>query len=185
VAVEKRAYHLKVTLRYTRPPIWRRLEIRGSATLAQVHDAIQIAMGWTDGHLHQFVANGVTYGLRGFDRDWPMVDENEVRLDQILKKPKDELTYEYDLGDGWEHIVALEKVAPIEPGRGRYPRVTGGRRACPPEDCGGVGGFYRLLEILADREHPEHQDMLEWAGDDYDPEHFDIDEVDLLLRGRR
>jgi hypothetical protein len=178
--MEKVAYQLKVTVRHTRPPIWRRLEIVNSSTLAQLHEVLQIAMGWTDDHLHQFVVGGVTYGAPGLDSE----DEGRVRLDQLLRRPKDQLVYEYDFGDGWEHVVALEKVVPVEPGRHRYPRVTGGRRACPPEDSGGVGGFHRMLAVLGDPEHPEHEEMLEWAGDDYDPEHFDIDEVNRLLHGR-
>ena len=181
--METKAYQLKVTLRHTKPPIWRRLEVRGDTTLGHLHDVLQVAMGWTDSHLHQFVVDGAIYGTPDPDWDVDVKNEARVRLDEVLRKPKDALVYEYDFGDGWEHTVVLEKVLPREPGRHRYPVVTAGRRACPPEDCGGVHGFYRMLEILGDPAHPEHEEMLEWTGDEYDPTHFDRDETNRVLRG--
>lgn len=181
--METKAYQLKVTLRHTKPPIWRRLEVRGDTILGRLHDMLQVAMGWSDSHLHQFLVKGVLYGVPEPDWGLDVKDEAKVRLDQVLRKPKDKLIYEYDFGDGWEHDVVVEQVLPIEPGRERYPLVTGGRRACPPEDCGGIMGFYRLLQILGDPEHPEHEEMLEWAGGEYEPARFDADEVNYLLRG--
>jgi hypothetical protein len=89
--------------------------------------------------------------------------------------------YEYDFGDGWEHGIQLEKIVGPEPGV-HYPRCLAGRRACPPEDCGGVWGYAELLEILADPRHPEHAERLEWLGGPIDPEAFDPDEVNNLLK---
>ena len=133
--------------------------------------------------MHQIVAKGKCYGAPdqefGLDRE----NEDKIRIDQVLRKTKDKLLYEYDFGDGWEHDVVVEKVLPIVSGNKRYPMVTGGRHACPPEDCGGIPGFYRLLEILGKPDHPEHEELLEWLGDEYNPEHFDIQEVNRAFHG--
>lgn len=180
--MDQMAYQLKVTLRGTRPPIWRRLEVPGRITLSRFHDVLQIAMGWTDSHLHQFVVDGVVYGLSDPDWDMPVKSSARVRLDQVLREPKDQLVYEYDFGDGWEHRVVLEKVLPLDRARHRRPQVTGGRRACPPEDCGGIGGFYAMLEILDDADHPEHEEMLEWLGGGFDADAFDPEEANVLFR---
>jgi hypothetical protein len=110
-------------------------------------------------------------------------NEDEYRLDQILRKPKDRMIYEYDFGDGWEHDVVVEKLFPVVPGPGRYPTVTGGRRACPPEDCGGIPGYYHLLDVLKNPSHPEHEELLEWSGGDYEPEKFDAQEVNRAFHG--
>lgn len=175
-------YRLKVTLRRSRPSIWRRFLVPADITLKRLHDSLQVVMGWTDSHLHQFSAKGVLYGTS--DREFGLVRVSETRttIAQLLRHPKDRLLYEYDFGDGWEHDVVLEGVLP--PGsNGRYPVVEGGRRACPPEDVGGIPGYARFLEILADPKHPEHRDMLEWVGGAFDPESFDVGEANLAIHG--
>jgi len=181
--MEPKAYQLKVTLRGTRPPIWRRLEVKSDTKLSTLHQILQVVMGWTDSHLHQFIAKGKYYGTPDPDFFVDRENERKVRLDQVLKKPKDRMVYEYDFGDSWEHEVVVEKVVPAEAGRGRYPLVTAGKRACPPEDCGGIPGYYRLLEVLGNPRHPEHQEMLEWCGEEYDPEGFDRQEVNRTFHG--
>lgn len=177
------AYQLKVTLRGTRPPIWRRLEVASDLTLEGLHDALQGAMGWNDSHLHAFVADGVEYGRP--DPEWAtgVRDESRVTLARVLRAPKDRLVYQYDFGDDWQHVVVLEKVLPFDAERHRAPLVTAGRRACPPEDCGGVYGFYRMLAVLRDENAPEHEAMREWVGDDFDPDDFDVAVVNRYLRG--
>ena len=80
--------------------------------------------------------------------------------------------YEYDFGDDWHHTVLLEKILPVDKGR-VYPVCIGGRRACPPEDCGGPLGYARMLEILGDPEHEEHEGMMTWLGGSFDPESFE------------
>ena len=179
----KKIYQLKVTLRGIRPPIWRRLEVQGDTTLGRLHDILQIAMGWTDSHMHQFVGEGRRYGVADPDLELDLEDEDKTRLDQVLRKPKDQTVYAYDFGDGWRHDVVVEKVLPAVSGSGPYPVLTGGRRACPPEDCGGVTGYYRLLGVLADPNHPEHEELLEWSGGEYDPEKFDAQEFNLAFHG--
>lgn len=174
-------YQLKVTLKYSQPPIWRRLQVASTDTLEDIHIALQIVMGWTNNHLHQFVKEQTFYGVP--DEDFPseMLDELDYRLDRILEKEKDTLIYEYDFGDGWMHDIVLEKILPFKTGI-KLPICLKGSRACPPEDIGGVPGYEMFLEAITDPSHPEHEEMLEWIEDDFDPEKFNLEEVNDLLR---
>jgi len=174
------AYELKVTLRGIRPPIWRRFRVRDDITLGKLHDLLQVIMGWTDSHLHQFVSKGIYYGQP--DPEFPRQDEGKVHLRDVLRKPKDRLMYEYDFGDSWDHDLVLERVLPHE-ARARYPLIVAGKRACPPEDCGGIPGYYRLLEALANSADPEHQELLEWVGGSFDPEAFDVGTLNRVFHG--
>ncbi len=180
----KRIFQVKATLRETRPPIWRRLELPAELSLLRVHDVLQAAMGWYDCHLHQFVARGVLYGASDPEFGFERRSERTTRLSAILRRPKDRLVYEYDFGDGWELDVVLEKVLEPEAGK-RYPVCAAGRRASPPEDCGGIGGFYNLVEVLADSSHPEYADMKEWLGREFDAAAFDLREVNEVLQPSR
>lgn len=173
---------LKVRLVGARPPIWRRFLVPGSAPLARLHGALQLVMGWSDEHLHQFDAKGVTYGIRGQESGPEVVSEAKTTIGQVLRRPKDKLRYVYDFGDSWQHEVVLEKVLPPDPGA-FFPVILAGKRACPPEDVGGLGGYSRLLHILSDPKHEEYQDMLEWVGDDFDPEAFDVRQLNLAIHG--
>lgn len=174
-------YELKITLRDTRPPIWRRLRVRSDVTLFKFHSILQFVMGWMDGHMHQFVANGKAYGRA--DPEFPESEnEQKILLGEVLRKAKDVLVYEYDFGDGWEHTVVLEQVLEVAPG-GTYPYVVKGKRACPPEDCGGTRGYGHLLEVLADTTHSEHADMVDWVGGAFDPEAFDVGEINRGFHG--
>lgn len=150
----------KVTLRGVRPAVWRRLVVPAAITLDRLHDALQIAMGWTDSHLHRFVAGDTVYGPVDPESWYPMTDEAGVRLDRVLRKAGDRVRYEYDFGDGWEHDIVLEEAGV---GVGRV-ECLAGRGACPPEDCGGPGGYAELCAILADPAHPEHAERREWLG---------------------
>jgi pRiA4b ORF-3-like protein len=175
-------YRLKVTLRGSTPPIWRRFLIPGDISLKRLHDSLQAVMGWTNSHLHQFSAKGVLYGTSDRELGLARISETRTTVDQLLHDPKDRLIYEYDFGDGWKHDVALEAVLP--PGSaGRYPIVEAGRRACPPEDVGGVPGYKHFLEVLANPKYPEHSDMLAWAGGHFDPESFDPREANIAIHG--
>jgi hypothetical protein len=103
-----------------------------------------------------------------------------VSLQQVVSRVKDKLIYEYDFGDSWEHELLVEKILPLEAGK-HYPICLTGKRACPPEDCGGIWGYASLLAAIRDPEHPEHDEMVEWGGDEFDPEAFDLDEVNREL----
>jgi hypothetical protein len=175
------AFQLKVTLLGIKPAIWRRVVIDGSSMLDEVHVAIQAAFGWWNYHLHEFEIDGVRYGVPDADDDWgdPPVDERRVRLEAVAEEGST-FRYEYDFGDGWEHRVVVEKVSrAVET---PLPACIDGRRACPPEDCGGTGGYEELLEILADPRHPEHEERREWIGRPFDPEAFDPADFDDSLR---
>ena len=171
-------YQLKVTLKHSKPPIWRRLQVTADTTLYELHIVLQVAMGWTDSHLHQFIAHGQYYSDPLFELD--VIDESRARLSQLVTGIKDKFIYEYDFGDSWEHEILVEKVLTPE-AKTHYPRCVKGKRACPPEDCGGVWGYEDFLEAIQDHDHPVHEDLLEWIGGEFDPEAFDVDEVNQVF----
>ena len=177
-------YQLKITLKESRPPIWRRFQVRSDVTLAKLHRIIQEVMGWFDGHLHQFIVGRIYYGVPDPDDLSETRDERKVRLDQILSVPGRKIVYEYDFGDGWEREIVLEKILSPDP-KTRYPRCLDGARACPPEDCGGIYGYADFLEAIRNPEHEEHEEMLEWIGGEFDQEEFDLEAVNQSLKSIR
>lgn len=174
-------YQFKVTLNGIRPPVWRRFLIASTDSLADLHLVVQIVMGWTDSHLHEFVKGKECYGVP--DEDFPsdIHDESKFRIGQVLKQEKDKLRYTYDFGDGWDHDIVLEKILPFDT-KTKLPACLKGSRACPPEDVGGTPGYEMFLEAIADPDHPEHAEILEWLGEPFDPEHFDLAEANDLLQ---
>jgi hypothetical protein len=165
---------LKVMLRNTKPPIWRRLLIPRSMTLADLHVAIQAAMGWYD-----FDVGGTGYGdPDGFGDD--VADESRLCLSVLMKSGVTRFLYTYDYGDRWEHQILIEKAPPADPTKA-LPACIAGQRNCPPEDCGGPWGYVELLEILANPTHPQHDEQLEWIGDEFDPEEFSVADADAML----
>jgi hypothetical protein len=164
-----RTSRLRVSLRYVVPEVIRVVDVPASSTLPELHDLLQAALGWTNSHLHQFVAGETRYGVPD-DEDWEeQCDEAGVRLRDLPGA----FTYLYDFGDGWEHGVEV-----LGPG-GDRPGCVYGEGACPPEDSGGPHGYLELLEVLADPTHEDHAHMREWAGDLTD---FDQAAADLLVR---
>lgn len=164
---------VRIELRDTDPPIWRQVEVPTSITLKVLHDVVQAAMGWFDCHLWEFTVDRQRYGPP-MGQDWgtqPRRDAAKVRLRDVLRPRRTTIDYLYDFGDGWEHRLTVTKVRQGEPGIG-YPRYVAGERNAPPEDCGGIPGFYEQLDILADPQHPDHEEVAEWF-DDYDPEALD------------
>jgi hypothetical protein len=175
-------YQLKVGLRGTKPPIWRRLLVPADMSLSKLHAAILAAFGWHGGHMHVFET---TYGDFGqADRELGHRADGSVTLEQVAPQAKDKIRYTYDFGDDWVHDILVEKVLAPDPST-TYPRCTGGKRAAPPDDCGGIWGYEELLEILADPAHPEHNDRLVWLGltdsSEFTPESFDTDVVNHRL----
>ena len=169
---QRRVHQLKVTLRGTTPPIWRRVVVDGGETLHHLHAVIQAALGWYDAHLHDFEIDGQRYGVPDPD-DWtPVKDERRVSIDQAVGDGHHKIRYTYDFGDNWVHDITIEATLPSDD-VATVPGCIGGRRACPPEDCGGPWGYRELLDILADPTHPERSERLEWNGGLIDPDAFD------------
>jgi hypothetical protein len=184
----ERTYRLKVVLMETDPPIWRRLFVPGDITLQRLDRVIQTAMGWTNSHLHTFTAGGVLYADPSPEWEVPVKDERRVRLERIASEEGEAFVYEYDLGDSWRHQVLIEEV-----GAGRRdadgPLCLAGERACPPEDCGGVPGYYNMLEILRNPRHDEYEHTKTWitsmTGGPFDPDAFDVGAVNAALKALR
>lgn len=174
-------YQFKVTLHYVQPVIWRRLQIASAGTLQDFHITLQIVIGWTDSHLHEFSKGQDHYGVPDEECPSDIYDEAGFRLDQVLKKEKDKLNYVYDPGDGWEHEVVLERILPFDTDS-VLPFCLEGEGACPMEDVGGSLGYEMFLEAISDPSHPEHDAMNEWSGGDFDPEHLDLALTNELLR---
>jgi hypothetical protein len=175
-------WQVKVTLNGTRPPIWRRLEVAGDVTLGTLHRVIQDAFGWWDSHLHVFETHVGSFGVP--DRELGFADEGSVALREVAPRTGDRLKYTYDFGDSWEHVIVVEKLVTGVPGT-HYPRCTGGRKACPPEDCGGVWGYQELLHAVRDPEHEDHDEMASWLEETiapgFDPAKFEISEANARL----
>lgn len=179
--VPKSIYQIKVTLNDSKPPIWRRILVPDAVSLQQLHTILQIVMGWTNSHLHQFIINGEYYG-KPQDSDYGDIkSEKQYRLNQFITRKGFKFIYEYDFGDSWEHTVHVEAILPVEKGK-QYPVCLEGKRACPLEDIGGVWGYDDFLKAFADPKHPEHNDIVEELEEDFDPEFFDIEDVNLGLR---
>ena len=177
---------IKVTLQGSKPPIWRRLQVASDCTLWRLHGVIQAAFGWEDYHMWVFEAGGEQYGVA--DRELEIRSAAAKRLSQVAAGAGDRLRYTYDFGDDWEHDIVVEAVGDAEAGVS-YPRCVAGRRAGPPEDCGGIWGYDDLLAVLADPAHKDHEDRLEWLGlssaAEFDPDAFDLEQVNSRLSGRR
>lgn len=184
IAVGGPVYQLKISLKHAKPPVWRRVLVPAGIELLALHEVIQAVFGWTNSHLHQFI-DGRTFYQPGAEDDGFMgmesVNSIGVPLKALLRKEKDKIVYEYDFGDSWEHVVLLEKVLPADP-KQPLPVCIKGKRACPPEDCGGVFGYFQLLETLAGPDCDEKEELLDWLGDPIDPEAFDLEEVNARLR---
>ncbi|MFD7297922.1 plasmid pRiA4b ORF-3 family protein [Streptomyces sp. NPDC059897] len=169
---------IKVTLADIRPPIWRRLQVPADLTLDRLHLVIQTAMGWENYHIHLFETPAGAYGRR--DSELGHRDERKVPLCAAAPAAGDKIRYTYDFGDDWAHHIEVEKVLPRDTGT-TYPRCLTGRRACPPEDCGGPWGYANFVEAITDPGHEEHDDLLEWVGGAFDPTQFNAEDINRRL----
>jgi len=172
---------LRIELNDSDPLIWRVVEVPTSITLKVLHDIVQVTMGWLDYHLWEIVITGQTYGLP-MDADLgaaPRKVASRTRLRDVLSPGATMIDYTYDFGDNWEHRLVVNDVRHGDPG-GAYPRFVAGERDGPPEDCGGIPGFYEMLEARADPAHPDHAEISEWL-DEYDPEALDIFPIQVAL----
>ncbi|MBN1942202.1 MAG: plasmid pRiA4b ORF-3 family protein [Phycisphaerae bacterium] len=242
MAKELKVYEIRITLNGSKPPIWRKVAVSSDITLGELHEVIQIAMGWTNSHMHQFILQSknpkpvqqkqpnstVTVekkvielpdGRKGYvistkpcdDSVTPKPvesalpwfntsarnfvtkttpwgdptemegeDEKTVTLGEVCPKVKSKLIYEYDFGDDWEHTIEVQKIVTPEPA-GKYPICLSGKKACPPEDCGGIWGYYEMLDAVGNPKHDSHKEMIEWIGDHFDSDAFDLEEVNAIL----
>ena len=179
-------YRIRVSLLDIRPVIWRRFELSSQTTLKQFHRILQIVMGWGNYHLHEFRVGTKRYGVPDPDYDDPgdVIVESKILLSEILPSADAEISYVYDFGDNWRHLIELEEIVPAQP-EGEYPRVLDGARSSPPEDSGGITGYANLLKILIDPTHEEYEDMRGWAGEKFNAEVFSLKEINRRLRRNR
>jgi len=180
---------LKIFLQASKPPIWREIIVPANYTFFDLHVAIQAAFSWGDCHLHQFFTSSPYKSGRHFKIiAWPMedagteIDERKARLSEYFTDMSNAMYYEYDFGDGWMHKIELKKIL-VNDKKLKYPQIIGGARACPPDDCGGLWGYYHLIETVKNPKHKGHKDMMDWLGikspDELDPEYFNKDEINF------
>jgi len=171
---------LKITLDDVKPAVVRRVEVPLGITLDRLHLTIQAAMGWTNSHLYELRAGDVGWSRPYPDADWSgdFLDARKARLGNVLEDiGKKKLVYLYDFGDGWEHTIKVERLTDPEPDV-LYPRLIQVSGRCPPEDCGGPWGYAELLEAIKDPKHERHAELMEWIGDDFDP---NTDQAEWLI----
>lgn len=187
MAASSNSYQFEITLKGPKPSIWRRIQVPEEYNFYELHVAIQDAMGWHDCHLHQFdmkhpqtgekISIGTPSSDFGFEA---IIPEQTAKITKYFVNVNDKALYEYDFGDGWEHEIVLQRIMPSEADV-EYPRCVAGKRACPPEDCGGVWGYAELLKILASPETDEYMEKIEWLDslgvEDFDPDEFDPEEI--------
>ncbi|QHV96680.1 plasmid pRiA4b ORF-3 family protein [Spirosoma endbachense] len=175
---------LKISLLGTKPLIWRQVLVEKTTTFEALHKIIQIVMGWTNSHLHEFTLPGLRIGplLDELDDDYgdELINEASVTMESVLNDTNQTIDYTYDFGDSWLHAIDMEKRL-VGDSAILYPVCTGGELACPPEDCGGIPGFYEMLRIVKDKRHPERQEMLAWLGEAYNEKKFDQQTVNQQL----
>lgn len=178
-------YQFKITLNNSKPLIWRRIIVPSTYSFWDLHVAIQDSMGWYDYHLHMFEIKNpgtsikVEIGIP--DEEYEAFDkivlaDHKEKISKYFNDTNSNARYEYDFGDSWIHTVKLEKILPAKIGE-KYPKCIAGKMACPPEDCGGIGGYYHLLSVLSDNNSEEYTEMIEWLGGEFDPEIFDPEAV--------
>jgi hypothetical protein len=174
-------FQVRVSLLDIDPPIWRRLLLRQDIALPRLHDILQVAMGWSDSHLHQFKVGDIHIAEPHREFEPGPIDYRRIALNQIAPRRGSQCIYEYDFGDSWDHLIEVEDELPIETVAGVLPRCLGGERACPPEDCGGPDGYAQLLQAVRDPDHPEHDEFITWVGRGFEPEAFSLERVNRRL----
>jgi hypothetical protein len=171
---------IDITLNGSNPKIWRRVLVPAELNFYELHYVFQFAMGWTNSHLHQFIV-GRRERCIGFpfeDDFGPLKTEDgsKVGIRQVLNVPGDQVLYEYDFGDGWQHLAEVKNVLEAEPGK-TYPILTDGAMACPPENCGGMGGYFNLVEVMSKKDMNRYKEMLTWIGKHFDATAFDMEAI--------
>ena len=171
---------VRVALRWVEPTVWRTLTVPAETKLPRLNRMLEAVMGWEGYHFHVFEIGDLRFGSPDED-DSQRIDERKITVDQVLPRVGSTLCWAYDFGDSWQHDVTVEAID--EPASDiHYPICTDGAQACPPEDCGGVTGYYELRMVLANPDHLEYEHLSGWAPDGFDPEAFDQIAVNRRLR---
>lgn len=182
--MEDKIFQIQIVLRGSKPKIWRRLLVKSDMLLPEFHKVIQITMGWSNVHLHHFIKGDSFYTVKLEDDDfWDKmrdIDYKQIKISELLLKKHDKIVYEYDFGDAWEHDIILEEINFPEPDI-KYPVCIDGHLSCPPEDCGGIEGYHNILEILKNPEHKFYENYKDWLDEDFDPEYFNLEEINKKL----
>jgi hypothetical protein len=173
-------YYIRIELLDVSPPVWRTMNVPSGIRLDEFSVLLMIAMGWEGSHLHQFRAGKQVIGHSDQSDHEAHLNEQELFIEDLFQEDISPIIFDYDFGDGWEHEITLLGELSAEDD---LLVVIDGERACPPEDCGGPSGYDDLVQILANPNDPEYEEMLDWLGEDFDPEAFDIDLVNDLLAG--
>jgi hypothetical protein len=176
-------FRLRITLVDVEPTVWRCLLVPGAVRMSKLHDIFQGAMGWTNSHLHSFTIGDDRYGMLDDDDDEDKIDEKGVTVLGAIGEHR-RFSYEYDFGDGWDHEVVVEDFVRTPQGL-KYAVCVDGQNACPPENCGGPGGYAQVLEVLADPDHDEHDELSRWVGGSFDSTFFDLAAVNVALQHLR
>ena len=174
---------IKATMKFIEPPIWRRFTIPARKTLEELHDAIQVMFSWDDYHLRQFTIGRKKYGLPDPDELFEIIDldDSQFELHQVIQKEEQKFKYVYDFGDNWEIDLKVEKILESSP-REKYAICLEGKRNAPPEDVGGAPGYEEFLQAISDPTNDMHDELLEWIGGEFDPEAFDLQTINELLK---
>lgn len=175
-------HQLKVSLQGIEPEIWRSFKVSSDFTFHDLHQVIQVVMGWNNFHLYEFTSKGKRIGLDledDFFTSDKIIPSDTITIQEVLPRKRSNIQYTYDFGDSWEHRVVVEGISKDEVLL--HPICLDGAMNCPPEDCGGVWGYVDLLGIIQDKKHPEHKEMLEWLGGKFDPNRFNIQSVNKQL----
>lgn len=188
-AAPTRIYELEIELAHIKPRIWRRILVPDTMTLATLDRVVQEAFGWENCHLHEFTIGDEQYGMVEMEQEFGMglnfgrtlQDERQFTVGQALGEHIERFVYEYDFGDGWVHIVKVRTTHQPDQGN-RTPQCIAGKNACPPEDIGGPPGYDHFLKVLADPKHEEHDVLLEWVGEEFDPKEFDLDRTNARIK---
>lgn len=175
-------YELHVELEDIQPRIWRKILVPGSIRLTQLHDLLQLVMGWTNSHLHSFQFGKKVFSSRPTElEELNMLDEAKHTLEGVLGDSLSEFVYEYDFGDSWRHLIQVKLVSKPNT-EWFYPLCIAGERAAPPDDVGGAPGYMEFLAAIKNPKHPEHESLLIWIGGAFDPEGFDLNAINRTLR---
>ncbi|NLD91381.1 MAG: plasmid pRiA4b ORF-3 family protein [Fibrobacter sp.] len=174
---------LRIKLNGIKPEIWRSVVVEDSLTLQDLHNVIQAAMGWGNCHMYEFEIAGIRYGIPdddGFD-EHEIENAKKVKLSKLKLTEKEKFEYIYDFGDDWNHTIKIEKILP---GESPYdgPFCIEGARNCPPEDCGSIPGYEDIVEAMKNTKSKKAKEFIDWLGEPYDAEHFDIEEINTRLK---